>query len=176
MSGWLTLQFPMVPPLVPILPCRMSFLHIKRMTAISISCLLDGYTLLVPATSLLRFRRLPTSPTVSTTSDERMPMAGLASCILLRLAMPSTTAYGRNTVAVTTRPNRYHSSSIVHISSSIASSFRWHHKSTSTAIRLLLSCACGARPILMASAFGRERPSSYLPVKMYSISSETLHS
>jgi len=128
------------------------------------------------ATSLLKFRKLPTLPTVFTTSDERMPMAGLASCISLRLAMPSITAYGRNTVAVTTRPNRYHSSSIVHISSSIASSFRWHHKSTSTAIRLLLSCACGARPILMASASGRERPSSYRPAKTCSISSETPHS
>ena len=166
----------MVPPLVPILPCRMSLPRMRRMMVISISCLPEDCTPLVPATSLLKFRKLPTLPTVFTTSDERMHMAGLASCISLRLAMPSITAYGRNTVAVTTRPSPYHNLSIVRILSFIVSLCRWHPKSISTAIRLLLSCVCGARPILMASAFDRVRPSSYLPVKMCYISLETPHS
>ena len=144
--------------------------------ATSTSCLPDGCTPLVPATSWLRFRRRPTSPTAFTTSDERMPTAGLASCISPRRAMPSTTAYGLNTAAATTRPSPYRSSSTVRISWSIASSSRWHPRSTSTATRLWSSCVCGARPTSTASASGRERPSSYRPAKTCSISSETPHS
>jgi mannose-6-phosphate isomerase len=83
--------------------------------------------------------------------------------------MPSTIRYGLLIARPTTVRNPFHNSSTAHILLYIVWSYRLLSRLTFIAIRSLSWSAYGVMPTSTASTSVRERPSSYLPVRIFFI-------